>query len=255
MSDVANKIVSKSGNTFHCRVANAFRNHGWATMLSPYYIDSSTDKAREIDLLAEKAFPVHSEYSQMPKSVRVRLHVECKYITQHAVFWFDSRDDRRAFEWIYSNTPFRRNNTYVNEHHHIRNVTSVAKLFATEGKRSEDNDPIFRAINQCLNGFIHNRGGEWLHPANDHEEIHLLEYPVMVCSSFSKFFRTDVESGQDPESIGENFLLELNYAFVDDAKARHRDYFLVDVVEFSQLDAFVKAIDNEVQSAVVLVSD
>lgn len=255
MNEVANKIARESGNAFHCRVANAFRERGWATMLSPYYIDGSTDKAREIDLLIEKAFPAHSQDGRLPKGIRVRLHVECKYITQHVVFWFDSRDDRRAYEWIFSNTPFRRDNTFVNEHHHIRGVTNVAKLFATDGKRAEDNDPIFRALNQCLNGFIHNRGGEWLIPTEGHEEIHLLEYPVIICSEFAKFFRTDIANGQDPEPLKGNFLLEMNYAFVAKGGASRRDYFLVDVVEFAALDAFVAAIENEVKGAAVLVGD
>jgi hypothetical protein len=255
VNDVAKRIAAESGNAFHCRVANAFRDRGWATMLSPYYIDGSTDKVREIDLLAEKAFPVPGEFSRVPKSVRVRLHIECKYITQHVVYWFDSRDDRRALEWIFTNTPFRRNNTFVKDHHHLRGVTSVAKLFATEGKRSEDNDPIFRALNQCLNGFIQNRGGDWLLPANEHEEVHLLEYPVIVCSDFATFFRTDIRAAQDPEPIADNFLLELNYAFVDRAGVSRRDYFLVDLIAFPSLDGFLAAIESEVQAAKMLVGD
>ena len=255
MNDVVKQIARESGNAFHCRVANAFRDRGWTTMLSPYYIDTSTDKAREIDLLAEKAFPVHIEYSRGPKSIRVRLYVECKYIAQHALFWFDERDDRRAFEWIYENTPFRRRNTFVNEHHHIKGIKNVAKLYATEGKRTEDNDPIFRALNQCLNGFIHNRGGEWLHPARDNEEIHSLEYPVVVCSDFATFFQTDVRTGRDPEPINDNFLLEINYAFIDTAGTSRRDYFLIDMVEFARLDAFLTAIDLEIRAAAVMVGD
>jgi hypothetical protein len=198
---------------------------------------------------------VRGEHSRVPKSIRVRLHVECKYIAQNVVFWFDARDDCRAFEWIFSNTPFRRNNAFVNDHHHIRGVKEVAKLFASDGKRTEDNDPIFRAINQCLNGCIHNRGEDWLLPINEHEEVHLLEYPVIVCSDFGTFFRTDVSASKDPVPLKGNFLMELNYAFVDNAGGSRRDYFLVDVVEFSGLDAFLAAIDAEVKGAAVLVGD
>lgn len=255
MNDVVKKIVSESGNSFHCKVANAFREKGWATLMSSYYIDTATDKAREIDLIAEKAYAIPNNFGQSPKSIRVRLYIECKYINQHVVFWFDSRDDKKAREWIYSNTPFTKGNTFTKEHHHLKPDSLVAKLFASESKRNEDNDPIFRALNQCLNGLIHNRRSEPLIPAKGTEQIvHHLNYPVIICSDFKTFYRTDIPKNKNPEKIIGNFLLEVNYAFVDRDKAR-RDYFLVDLVEYASLDAFFSALDHEVENAMYLLGD
>jgi hypothetical protein len=254
-NDVLRNIVSESGNSFHCKVVNAFRERGWATLVSSYYIDTATDKSREIDLIAEKSYPVPNNSRECAKSIRVRLYVECKYIGLHVVFWFDSRDDQKSSDWIQRNTPFQKSNTLFREHHHVKSVSSVAKLFASESKRSEDNDPIFRALNQCLNGFVHNRGGELLSPARGNEQITLLEYPVIICSDFRTFYRTDIPKGQDPERIRGNFLLEVNYAFVDKNKANRRDYFLVDVVEYASLDAFVAVLNHEVEHAKLLIGD
>jgi hypothetical protein len=39
--------------------------------------------------------------------------------------------------------------------------------------------------------------------------------------------------------IGDNFLLEVNYAFLDKSGANRRDYFLVDVVDYAKLDGFL----------------
>lgn len=254
MNDVIAKLVGESGNSFHCRVANALRDRGWTTVMSSYYIDAGTDKAREVDLIVEKAYRVDFEQGR-PKTIRLRLYVECKYITQHVVFWFDSRDDDRAHGWLYRNTPFRKDNTLLSEHHHMRGVTSVAKLFASEGKRNEDNDPIFRALNQVLNGYVHNKGGELLIPARNTEGVTLLEYPVIVFSDFSLFYRTDVKQSREPVLIDDNFLLELNYAFVDKQKNGRRDYFLVDMVAFDGLNTFLQSLDHEIKHVQMLVGD
>lgn len=254
MNDAISRLVAESGNSFHCRVANAFRERNWATLLSPYYIDESTDKAREVDLVVEKRFPVDGTFGK-PKTIRIRLYVECKYITQNVVFWFDQRDNGRAYGWVHRNTPFRKGNTLAEEHHHIKNVSTVAKLFATDTKRNEDNDPIFRALNQCLNGYVHNKGQELLIPAKNAEQVTLVEYPLIVVSSFSMFYRTDVQSSMPPEPITDNFLVELNYAFVDKTKTTRRDYFLVDVASFDTLDKYLAAIDHEVAHMRLLLED
>jgi hypothetical protein len=254
MNEQAQKIVAESGNSFHCRVANAFRNSGWTTLLSPYYVDASTDKAREVDLIVEKAYSADVQYGK-PRTIRLRLYVECKYITQHSVFWFDRQDDARALGWIYRNTPFRKNNTLTNEHHHILGVDSVAKLFASESKRGEDNDPIFKALNQVLNGYVHNKGSALLIPSRDTEHVTLLEYPVVVCSDFSTFYRADVEQKQELKRIEDNFLLEVNYAFLNANKITCRDYFLIDVVQFNNLHTLFDSLEHEIANVQLLVGD
>ena len=53
--DEVNSIIQGSGNSFHCKVTNYFKEKGWTTLVSPYYMDSSSNKPREIDLIVEKA--------------------------------------------------------------------------------------------------------------------------------------------------------------------------------------------------------
>jgi hypothetical protein len=48
----AENIVKESGNTFQAKVATYFRSMQWNVMLSPYYLDNATDRARELDLVA-----------------------------------------------------------------------------------------------------------------------------------------------------------------------------------------------------------
>ena len=52
------QLIKTSGNNFHAKVARWFRTNGWHIVISPYYMDQTQNKAREIDLIAEKLWPV-----------------------------------------------------------------------------------------------------------------------------------------------------------------------------------------------------
>ncbi len=53
-SDEVKSIIDGIGNSFHCRVTSYLMEKWWTTLVSPYYMDSSSNKPREIDLIAEK---------------------------------------------------------------------------------------------------------------------------------------------------------------------------------------------------------
>ena len=61
--------------------------------------------------------------------------------------------------------------------------------------------------------------------------IHL-NYPVVVCSSFEKLFRTDFFNSTEPVQINENFQLEIQYAYTDHSNTVRSDHFLIDFVEY-----------------------
>jgi hypothetical protein len=253
----AKKLMTESGNGLQCRVAQFFRVRGWTVLMSPYYIDASTDRPRELDLIVERSYPVQRIWAgNVPKSVRVRLFIECKYIVQGAVFWFDAMDRNKTVAWIESNTPFRRDNIYIRPQHYLAQGDQVAKLFASETKKAEENDPIFRGINQCLNGYIYNQDRASLIDLLDGEEAVPLRYPVVVCSSFGDFFRTSVQNGGDPIPIAENFLLEMDYAYIHPrSKQMAREFFLVDFVDFERITTFLASIEAEVGGATAMVGD
>ena len=85
-------IIETSGNSFHCRVLNEMKSREWHTMISPYYLDEISNKPREIDLLAEKAFKYENYFNDKYGTVNVQLFIECKYIQQKVVFWFDNKN-------------------------------------------------------------------------------------------------------------------------------------------------------------------
>lgn len=98
-------IIDGSGNSFHCRVTSYLKEKGWTTLVSPYYMDDSSNKPREIDLIAEKSWKYHDSWIKTYGTVNIKLFVECKYIPQTNVFWFGEKDTVSAREWVTSNTP------------------------------------------------------------------------------------------------------------------------------------------------------
>ena len=98
------KIMEKSGNSFHARVVKLLRDQKWTVLVSPYYSDNFTDKPREIDIIAERKFDINDFISDWLGTLNVRLFIECKYINGKTVFWFDEKDKAKATERIKDDT-------------------------------------------------------------------------------------------------------------------------------------------------------
>ena len=240
------EIIERSGNSFHSRVVNALRAEGWSVLVSPHYNDNFTDKPREIDIIAEKKFDVQEFIHGWLGTINVRLFVECKYVNGDTVFWFEGKDMVRATERIRRDTgmedPRRDANT---QQHHYYTVPTVAKLFASDKSRSEDNEVISKAINQVLNGTIYYRNQGGLKIVPDSPKGHIdkvikrISYPLIVVNSFDNFHSTPMEGDGSHEPITEPFQLEVNYAYTDKDRAGHNEYFLIDVVSLDKLPEFL----------------
>jgi hypothetical protein len=151
------QLVKGSGNNFHAKVARWFRDNDWHIVISPYYMDQSQNKAREIDLIAEKLWPVRSRFGNTIGDVAVRLFIECKFVPSHSVFWFTDKSQATALELVCSSGHFRPNNTSTEKHHYLAQSQRVAKLFATSGK-AQETEPFYKALNQSLNATVSMRG-------------------------------------------------------------------------------------------------
>ena len=252
----AKQLMETSGNGFHCKVAEYFRAKHWRVLLSPFHIDPSTDKARELDLIAEKYFYVPQYHHGDPTVVTIRLLVEFKYIPKEGgvLFWFDSLNLRRAMEWVIRNTPFERNHITFYKQHYLRNREDknarepVAKLFASETQKMPENEPMYRAVNQCLSGYINN-SREVHSKRADNVKARTISYPAIVCSSFAGCFRTDVATQADPVPLTSDCQLEINYAYVTPQGRSREEYVLIDLVQCSGLDDFLATIELEAEGA------
>lgn len=247
------KLVSESGNNFHAKVARWMQADGWHVTVSPYYMDQTQNKAREIDLVAEKLWPVMDHWGRQPiGDVAVRMFMECKFIPSYSVFWFTDKDMDAAEKLVCSSAIFRPDNSYTKKHHYLAQSPRVAKLFAASIGRGTDNDPYYKALNQVLNAMVSMRGGQVSVPAlrkRGRGPMALLEYPVVVCSSFQQIYGVDFFADSNPQQVTNNFQLEIEYAYLDRGGAHRDEHLLLDFVEFDQLKAFSTAIEEDAKVA------
>ncbi len=250
MSDVdeATTIISESGNSFHCRVTNYLQKQEWHTLVSPYYMDSATNKPREIDLIAEKSWLYDNRFEKKYGTINIKLFIECKYIPQTNVFWFSDKDMVSTREWVLSNTPLCERNTFTDQHHYISTNPKVAKLFASKNKPNIENEVIYKALNQSLNAMVYLRHGGSVIPEVPNRNNNILatvEIPVILCNSFEKFHRVDMEDSSNPQVINENFQLEVNYAYMDQHRNHQNEYFLIDIVNFNKMGEFLSLMESD----------
>jgi hypothetical protein len=251
------QLVAGSGNNFHAKVARWLQADGWHVVVSPYYMDQTQNKAREIDLVAEKAWPIKDVWGTQIGDVIVRIFVECKFIPSHSVFWFADKDIESAEKLVCSRGVFRLGNMYTDKHHYLSQSKRVAKLFATAASKSQELEPYYKALNQVLNAMVSMRGGPVSDPSNARKGRGprvVLELPMVVCSSFEKLYQVDFYADSPPQRISENFQLELRYAYHERDGFQRDEYLLVDFVEFNQLDRLMQSIGKDAEAAAYLAS-
>lgn len=242
------QLIESNGNNFHAKVARWFTNNDWHVIVSPYYMDQTQGKAREIDLVVEKPWPALDHFGRLKGYIITRLFIECKYIPHCSVFWFSDRDRESAQKLVCKDYPDLVNNTRIEKHHYLDSSSKVAKLFANVKSNSQENDLFYKALNQSLNAMISMEK----HPTSvplempDAPVFNVMNFPVVVCNSFEKMFSADFQLDLRPQPIQSNFQLEVLYAYIDTQQKPQNNYFLLDFVEFGQLGNFHTVIGNDV---------
>ncbi|OGY42364.1 MAG: hypothetical protein A2Y82_04355 [Candidatus Buchananbacteria bacterium RBG_13_36_9] len=236
------EIFKNSGNNFHYKVVSFLREKGWNTTVSPYYNDNFTDKPREIDIIAEKNFPVQDVLNRYILSINIRFFIECKYINEDAIFWFDNCDNIKARQKVISETSIDNPENWSKRHRYL-DAQKVAKLFESSNDRNIENQTLYKALTQSLNSLVYYKE---LHSIIPPYQLNwkTLNYPIILCSSFDKFYNYDIDIKNELENIKENFLLEINYAYIDKSRENQQEYFLIDIVAFDNFENFI----NEVES-------
>jgi len=231
------KIALDSGNNFHSKVVQNLRKNDWETIVSPHYSDNFTDKPREVDIIASKVESV-IDFHKPICDVEARLLIECKYVTEETLFWFDKRDQEKSRNRVMDDVGISSHIDFasVQDHHYLKN-DFVAKIFDSSKSTRGEYQGFYSAVNQVLNALIYYRYKSLHHKNFRHKTI---PYPVIVINSFDKIFKTTIDDSPNGiESISEPFQLEVNYAFVDNQGKERLEYFLIDVVSLDKLNEFI----------------
>lgn len=248
--------VKPDGNDFQYKVKNFLSENGWSVRMSPYYNDAFSEKPREIDIIAEKAF-LQTERSIYTGTVIVRLFIECKYVTEQTIFWLENKDIEKTKEVVETTQAFHHpNENYdVLKTHHYLSSNLVAKLYRTEGQ-NRDGDPVYKAMTQCLNATIYYRYRNTdLKKQYDHQTVTELNYPVIVCNSFEKFLTKNTTTNSTINQVTEPFLLEVDYAYTSKDK-QLEEMFYIDILSINKIKDFEdKILLKEVNLAKQKISD
>lgn len=246
MDENIKKLVERSGIPSHLKTTNILREKGWPVLVSPYYHDSISDSIRETDLVAEKQFNTgHGSGSSV--HLNVQLFIECKYIKQEVVFWFDNLNKQRAVMALEEETGldivyagYKHSGDITPAEFHYLKDESVAKLFSTNLSQE---DVIYKAMNQCLHSqlYYRRRGKRPINQEfNAHPKAHtqVIQFPVIVCDNFSNLLRlkAGVDEEYQVENLQNHFILEVNY---------REDYFLIDIVDINYFSTFLDEFEQE----------
>jgi hypothetical protein len=206
-----------------------------------------------MDLIAEKLWRVSDCSKGTTGHVAVRLFIECKYLQTHSVIWVAEKDQHQAEKLVGRFLPLK--SQEYRKHHYLCD-DPVAKLFASgkpDRARNDGSelDPLYRAVNQVLNGMVSLRGRPVTHPdvARFGPIKKFFDYPVIICSSFDKMFAVEFYNDAVVRRVEQNFQLEIEYAYSASNGATLSDYFLLDFVSENRLCQFQQAVDDDVKAA------
>ncbi len=178
--------------------------------------------------------------------MNIKFFVECKYINREIVFWFDDKDKEKAIKRIMRDAGLKspEENLTINKHHYLKD-NKVAKLFSSNPDKLVDNELIYKAINQSLNAMVYYKNSGSILSDKYGYTKKIVNYPLIICNTFDKFYKVDV-GNNSYSKIDDNFQLEINYAYLDKDKNSQCDYFLIDIVDFSnnRFDNFLKELEG-----------
>ena len=253
-ADDAGPEIKPDGNDFHYKVVKFLRGRGWKVKVGPYYNDAFSEKPREIDIVAEKAFPQMSR-GIYTSCVIVRLFIECKYIANQTTFWFDERNTDATKKVLQKMRIFgdpTKDASIVMNHHYFENPL-VATLYKTDGKNS-DGDPIYKAITQSLNATIYYRQRHSeLRDEYKHRPVIEINYPMIICNSFEKFVKKDT-TNDSVSPIADGFGLQVDYAY-SQGESNLEELFYIDVTNLDNFASFEeKSLQKDINLAVEKIS-
>jgi len=250
--DSIKELLEKNANRFHFEVVNFLRDNSWEVLISPYYKDNITEKPREIDIIAEKEFPVKGFPDRFAEkeigNVNVKLFIECKYIKNSILFWFDKKDEEKARKRVEKDlSPLKlpESEAATIYKHHYLNKEQVAKLSESTKNKTQEHEIIYKALNQSLNAMIYYKNTPPIISkvkGNGLSTFKTINYPLILCNSFDKFYRVTNSEGKTKYSkiLGKSFQLEVNYVYFDKLlKGDNVDYFLIDIIDFVKFNDFL----------------
>ncbi|MFA6447379.1 MAG: hypothetical protein WCW31_03950 [Patescibacteria group bacterium] len=241
------QVLHSSGHDFHIRIANILRAEDWQVTISPYYSDPATNLSREVDLIAKKQYPVNNLLGNNIGNFTLRLFIECKYLTEPTLFWFEAKDYGRAKNLLKSNGLLYGAQDYYLEGgtsspakpHHYLLKKNAAKLWQVFNSSKDKPDSFYQAMNGSLNALIFQRE----HSRSGNQDT--VDYPVIIINDLERTFRREPDAKSGFGKITNHFQIEVNYSYINRISVPSEQYFLLDVIDQNNIPVFLSALDDD----------
>jgi hypothetical protein len=250
--------MDENGNDFHYQAVDFLKAKGWSVNISPYYIDLITQKPREIDIIAQKKWPVVEKFRQKSAGILIRLFIECKWILPTVSLYFNFIDnDKDLAERLARNNDILRERDYPPvadmskeppRIHHYLQQNEAARNCACVTSKGSNKDIFFEAWDQALRALLYFKNQppqqRWVPVDVDFndERIYIIDYPLVVVSSFNTFFKRDWNS-KISTPMKDNFLWSVEYSYIvpsrNQEKIHKREDFFIDITSFPTLEDFL----------------
>lgn len=246
MNPKLEKIIKKSGNNLHLEIVSVLESRGWEVEIQQYYYDDTTDKPREIDIIASKRTPI---FVQSPESrieivgrpaeygsFKSFLFIECKYFTKEVAFRMRKPEyAEKAIILEGFNKPEvlaeKLGNT---EKHHYLNLPDIGKLYD-----SEDNATVFNAITQPVKSLVFFK---------ERKTEKGFYYPVTVFDGIKGLIPIEGNDFSKLSSLpARDYMgVELGYSYRSVfSQQLNSEQFIVDFVHKNKFVDFIRAIERE----------
>ncbi|MEK7125479.1 MAG: hypothetical protein AAB880_01045 [Patescibacteria group bacterium] len=226
--------IKNSGNNLVMRVVGFLEKLNWTVDLSTYYYDDTTEKPREIDIIASKHVKIIEDRDHLD-SFKVNLFIECKHFLNDVAFWLHDNDKGKALSAIklvnmHTEGEIKKSSDF--QQHHYLTVSYVGKL---SDALKDDENSVFNAITQPVKSLIFFK---------ENNPVRGIYYPITIYSGISGIQLID-KQGKVTSQEAVIYGLYYSYRFRQEQQIK-TEYFCVDFVHENRMSDFFKRIDGEV---------
>ena len=234
--------IKRSGFPLEIEVSSILKKDGWTVRNQAYYIDEDEGKAREIDIVAYKAF---FEKFWDHDRLHISLVIECKKSSKPWVFFTTSKE-KRFFgipfgvikHWadpelrysIYFSQWVQKKSHYT--YSHFKEQAIIAYEPFKKGKGQEIFEATYQVIKALNFELEQNKKSPSLVPMRP---IFIL-YPAIVCDGH--LFECRLQNG-DMKIVPTDYLQYL---------VERKELFLIDVIKKEFLQQYLKIINQEIEA-------
>lgn len=231
-------ITRKSGHNLHFKTVKILEENGWKTELNTYYLDDTTDKPREIDIIATKSLnPGKHVFDCI-------FFIECKRFNNEIAFRSHKVRPGETIE-AFNMTKINKGEiieflqarqlTSFEDTFHYLNYSSVARLH--DSHKDEQNN-IFNALTQPIKSLIFFR---------ERSKNPTFLYPLAVYNGINGIY--DIPAGYDLVRLDELSLEKIlpygiNYSYKTNEQPLS-EVFFIDFIHFDSFQDYISLIHDE----------